>query len=641
FTENETNAQRLYGQPNSSTFVKDAFHEAIVGKNVEWLREKKEGTKFAPFYEFNIQAHSSVTIHLRLSKTEIKENVFGKSVNELFTRRIAEADEFYNSITATNDKDLFIIQRQAFAGMLWSKQYFNIDIPRWLNGDPGQLAPPESRKTGRNHHWHSLNNEDIISMPDKWEYPWYAAWDLAFHCVPLSMIDPQFAKDQLILFLREWYMHPNGQLPAYEWAFSDVNPPVHAWSCLQVYKMDKAKTGKPDIQFLERVFQKLLINFTWWVNQKDHKGNNVFEGGFLGLDNIGVFDRSNMIPGGGALEQADGTSWMAMYSLNMLEMALEISQYNPAYEDVTTKFFEHFVYIAESLNRIGENWTGSWDEEEGFFYDVLSLPDGRYIPLKVRSLVGLSTLFAVLVLKKDLLEKLPDFHRRLKWFQRYREDNGQYLVIEELKDHDDILLSLVPRERLEKLLKALLDENEFLSKGGIRSISKLHETPYSVNIDGQEFGLNYQPAEGNSNLFGGNSNWRGPVWMPMNYLLVGALNTFAEYYKNDLTVELPTGSNQLVNLQTVAQEISKRLVSSFQQDETGNRPVNDYFTIYRDDPNFKDLVLFYEYFHGDTARGVGASHQTGWTGVVAELINRISHLKTEKKQSSKIEIVPA
>lgn len=640
FTENETNTQRLYGQSNSSPFVKDAFHEAVTGKNVEWLQEKKEGTKFTPFYEFNIQAHSSVTIHLRLSKKEIKENIFGKSFDELFTRRIEESDEFYNSITTTNNKDLFNIQRQAFAGMLWSKQYFNIDIPRWLNGDPGQLAPPDSRKTGRNHHWHSLNNEDIISMPDKWEYPWYAAWDLAFHCVPLSMVDPQFAKDQLILFLREWYMHPNGQLPAYEWAFSDVNPPVHAWSCLQVYKMDKAKTGKADIQFLERVFQKLLINFTWWVNQKDHKGNNVFEGGFLGLDNIGVFDRSNMIPGGGALEQADGTSWMAMYSLNMLEMALEISQYNPAYEDVTTKFFEHFVYIAESLNRIGENWTGSWDEEEGFFYDVLSLPDGRYIPLKVRSLVGLSTLFAVLVLKKELLEKLPDFHKRLKWFQRYREGNEQYLVIEELKDHDDILLSLVPRERLEKLMKALLDEKEFLSKGGIRSISKLHETPYSVHIDGQEFGLNYQPAEGNSNLFGGNSNWRGPVWMPMNYLLVGALNIFAEYYKNDLKVELPTGSNQLVNLQTVSQEISKRLVSSFRQDETGHRPVNDYFTIYRDDPNFKDLVLFYEYFHGDTARGVGASHQTGWTGVVAELINRINHLKGEKKQSSKIETVP-
>ena len=490
FTENETNTGRLYGQSNQSAFVKDAFHTAVVEQRFDWLQENKEGSKFAPLYEFTIPGESSVSIQLRLSKDEVPEQPFGKPFDELFDQRIKEADVFYHNVSATPDKELFNIQRQAFAGLLWSKQYFNIDIPRWLNGDPGQPAPPESRKSGRNFHWQSLNNEDIISMPDKWEYPWYAAWDLAFHCVPLSMIDPQFAKEQLILFLREWYMHPNGQLPAYEWAFSDVNPPVHAWSCLQVYKMDKAKTGKGDIEFLERVFQKLLINFTWWVNRKDHKGNNVFEGGFLGLDNIGIFDRSNMIPGGGTLEQADGTSWMAMYSLNMLEMALEISQHNPAYEDVTTKFFEHFVYIAESLNRIGENWTGSWDEDEGFFYDILAMPDGRFIPLKVRSLVGLSTLFAVLVLKKDLLEKLPDFHRRLKWFQRYRQDNRQYLVIEELRNQDDILLSLVPKKRLEKLLQALLDEKEFLSKGGIRSISKLHETPYAVNINGQEFGWN-------------------------------------------------------------------------------------------------------------------------------------------------------
>ena len=418
-------------------------------------------------------------------------------------------------------------------------------------------------------------------------------------------------------------MHPNGQLPAYEWAFGDVNPPVHAWSCLQVYKNEKAKTGKGDIDFLEKVFQKLLINFTWWVNRKDHKGNNVFEGGFLGLDNIGVFDRSSAIPGGGVLEQADGTSWMAMYCLNMLEMALEISQYNPNYEDVTTKFFEHFVYIAESLNRIGENWTGSWDDEEGFFYDVLSMPDGRYIPVKVRSLVGLSTLFAVLVLKKDLLEKLPDFHKRLKWFQQYRQDNGQYLVIEELNDHDDILLSLVPRNRLERLLKALLDEKEFLSPGGIRAISKLHETPYFVNIDGQDFGLNYEPAEGTTNLFGGNSNWRGPVWMPMNYLLVLALQQYCSYYKDDLQIEFPTGSGNTMNLHSISNEIAKRLISTFEKDETGKRPVNGNEMIYQNDPHFRDLILFYEYFHGDNARGVGASHQTGWTGVVAELINRV------------------
>ena len=631
FTENETNTERLYGQSNKSPYVKDAFHTAVKENRFEWLEEKKEGTKFAPMYEYNIPAQSSVTIKLRLNKHFIDKDPFDISFDEVFESRIAEADEFYKAVTVTNDKELFNIQRQAFAGMLWSKQYFNIDIPRWLNGDPGQPAPPAARKTGRNHQWSSLNNEDIISMPDKWEYPWYAAWDLAFHCVPLSMVDANFAKSQLILFLREWYMHPNGQLPAYEWSFGDVNPPVHAWSCLQVYKIDKAKTGKADIQFLERVFQKLLINFTWWVNRKDSKGNNVFEGGFLGLDNIGVFDRSNTIPGGGVLEQADGTSWMAMYCLNMLEMALEISQYNPAYEDVTTKFFEHFVYIAESLNRIGENWTGSWDDEEGFFYDVLSMPDGRYIPLKVRSLVGLSTLFSVFVLKKDLLAKVPEFYSRLKWFQKYREKNNQYLVIEELKEHDDILLSLVPKARLEKLMNALLDEKEFLSPGGIRSISKIHEHGYNVNIDGQNFGLDYQPAEGTSALFGGNSNWRGPVWMPMNYLLVLALQQYGDYFKEGCKVEFPSGSGNNFALGDVALEISNRLVSTFRKDENGNRPVNDNYELYRNDPHFKDLILFYEYFHGDTARGVGASHQTGWTGVVAELINRISNFDKIKK----------
>jgi len=631
FTENETNTERLYQQPNATHFVKDAFHTAVTEQRFGWLQEKKEGTKFAPMYEFNIEPQSSVTIKLRLSKTVIMHNPFDGSFNTLFETRITEANQFYAGITATADGDLYNIQRQAFAGMLWSKQYFNIDIPRWLNGDKGQPAPPESRKQGRNHQWHSLNNEDIISMPDKWEYPWYAAWDLAFHCVPLSMIDAGFAKEQLILFLREWYMHPNGQLPAYEWAFGDVNPPVHAWSCLQVFTIDRQKTGKADIDFLKRAFQKLLINFTWWVNRKDHKGNNVFEGGFLGLDNIGVFDRSSAIPGGGVLEQADGTSWMAMYCLNMLEMALEIAQYDATYEDVATKFFEHFIYIAESLNRIGEDWTGSWDDEEGFFYDVLSMPDGRYIPLKVRSLVGLSTLFATLVLKKDKLDKVPEFKRRLKWFQQYRQDNGHHLVIEELHDHDDILLSLVPKARLEKLIRALLDENEFLSAGGIRSISKIHEKGYGVTIDGQYFGLDYQPAEGNTSLFGGNSNWRGPVWMPMNYLLVNALQTLSEYHRQDCMVEMPTGSGKKVCLQEVANDLASRLVSIFRQDENGKRKVNGNDTIYQHDPNFKDLVLFYEYFHGDTARGVGATHQTGWTGVVAELINKISLYEKNKR----------
>ncbi|MEO6454644.1 MAG: glucosidase [Ginsengibacter sp.] len=639
FTENETNTERLYGQPNQSPFVKDSFHHAVINNDYALFDGKKEGTKFSPLYHHNIAAHSSVTIRLRLSRHHLESSPFDKKFDNIFDERIKEANEFYTDISITDDEDLNNIQRQAFAGMLWSKQYFNIDIPRWLNGDKGQPPPPESRKQGRNHEWHNLNNEDIISMPDKWEYPWYAAWDLAFHCVPISLVDPGFAKDQLILFLREWYMHPNGQLPAYEWAFGDVNPPVHAWSCLQVYKNEKKKTGKGDVDFLQRVFQKLLINFTWWVNRKDNKGNNVFEGGFLGLDNIGVFDRSSAIPGGGVLEQADGTSWMAMYCLNMLEMALEISQYNSAYEDVTTKFFEHFVYISESLNRIGENWTGSWDDEEGFFYDVLSMPDGRYIPVKVRSLVGLSTLFAVLVLKKDLLEKVPDFHKRLKWFEQYRQKNHQYMVIEELNGHDDILLSLVPKARLEKLLKALLDENEFLSPGGIRSISKIHEHGYSVNIDGQSFGLNYQPAEGNTSLFGGNSNWRGPVWMPMNYLLVQALQTLSDYHKENSQVELPTGSGNKVCLGDVSNDLAKRLVSIFQQDENGLRRSNADNPVYQHDENFKKLVLFYEYFHGDNSRGVGASHQTGWTGVVAELIQRITTFEKEKMKKKDLAAV--
>ncbi len=639
FTDNETNTERLFGHPNKTAFVKDSFHHAVISNDYSLLEARTEGTKFAPLYQHVVAGQSSVTIQLRLCRYELSNSPFGDPFNELFATRIKEADDFYNAMTEAATEDLRNIQRQAFAGMLWSKQYFNIDIPRWLHGDPGNPAPPETRKTGRNHQWHSLNNEDIISMPDKWEYPWYAAWDLAFHCVPISMVDPQFAKDQLILFLREWYMHPNGQLPAYEWAFGDVNPPVHAWSCLQVYKIEKNKTGHGDIGFLKRVFQKLLINFTWWVNRKDHKGNNVFEGGFLGLDNIGVFDRSSAIPGGGVLEQADGTAWMAMYCLNMLEMALEISQVDDTYEDVTTKFFEHFVYIAESLNRIGENWTGSWDDEEGFFYDVLSMPDGRYIPVKVRSLVGLSTLFATLVLKKDMLDKVPDFHRRLKWFQQYREKNQQYLVIEELNDHDDILLSLVPKSRLQKLMKALLDEKEFLSPGGIRSISKIHEHGYSVDIDGQEFGLDYQPAEGTSALFGGNSNWRGPVWMPMNYLLVQALQTLSDYYKKECTVELPTGSGNMVCLQEVSLDLARRLVSIFEKDATGMRPVNLDHSVYQHDEHFKDLVLFYEYFHGDTARGVGASHQTGWTGVVAELINKISRPEIKKTVVKKEEMV--
>ena len=493
----------------------------------------------------------------------------------------------------------------------------------WLKGDEGQVPPPESRKNGRNHQWKYLNNNDIISMPDKWEYPWYAAWDLAFHCIPLAIIDPEFAKNQLILIMREWYMAPNGQIPAYEWAFGDVNPPVHAWAALKVYNIEKKAKGKGDINFLKRAFQKLMLNFTWWVNRKDSHGKNIFEGGFLGLDNIGIFDRSNMLPNGGSLEQADGTSWMAMYSLNLMEMALEIATEDTSFEDVSTKFFEHFIYIAESLNHLGDNWTGLWDEEEGFFYDILQLPGERFIPMKVRSLVGLTPLFAVSVLRKELLEKVPEFAFRLKWFREYRQSFDKYLVIEELKEDHHVLLSLVNKHKLEKLLKSMLDETEFLSAGGIRSISKYHGSHYyALNIDGNEYGINYEPAESSNGLFGGNSNWRGPVWMPMNYLLIESLHEYHNYYGNDFQIEYPTGSGNYMNLNEVAKELSLRLINIFTKDKEGHRPVHGNCELYKNDPHFKDLVLFYEYFHGDTSKGLGASHQTGWTGLVADLIDR-------------------
>ncbi len=632
FTENETNTERLFDVRNKSPFVKDAFHTVVVNQNkelIEQMKSRNEGTKFAPLFEYTVAGGKHVEIKVRLSKKLIKGNPFANTFDQVFEDRTKEADEFYAGLigekpgkkTIERD-DLINIQRQAHAGMLWSKQYFNIDIPRWLNGDPGQPAPPERRKNGRNNQWHSLNNEDIISMPDKWEYPWYAAWDLAFHCIPLSMVDPDFAKNQLILFLREWYMHPNGQIPAYEWAFGDVNPPVHAWSCLQVFKMDRDKTGIADYDFLKRVFQKLLLNFTWWVNRKDAQGKNVFEGGFLGLDNIGVFDRSAPLPGGGHLEQADGTSWMAMYCLNMLEMALLISEHDNTFEDVATKFFEHFVYIAESLNRIGKDWTGSWNEEEGFFYDILAMPGHQYHPLKVRSLVGLSTLFAVLRIPESMLKTVPDFRKRLDWFINYRRELCDYQVVASHEMNHDLLLSLTPADRLKRLLHAMLDEKEFLSPGGIRSVSKIHETPYMINIEGQNFGLQYEPGESSTGLFGGNSNWRGPVWFPMNYMLINSIREYHNYFKNDCKVEYPTGSGMLMTLDKVADELSRRLISNFQRDKDNRRPVHGDEEVYAKDPHFKDLVLFYEYFHGDTARGVGASHQTGWTGVVAELIQR-------------------
>lgn len=622
FTENETNTERLYNIPNHTPFVKDAFHEAIVNNNINLLKDNKSGTKCAPVYKTILNAEAETVIQLRLTKN-IEKTPFGKAFDKVFTTRQKEADNFYTALQPKNaNADLANIQRQAFAGMLWSKQYYNIDIPTWLNGDKGQIPPPANRKNGRNSKWESLNNEDIISMPDKWEYPWYAAWDLAFHCIPLAMVDADFAKSQLLLFLREWYMHPNGQIPAYEWAFGDVNPPVHAWSCMKVYNIEKDKKGTGDVDFLKKAFHKLSLNFTWWVNRKDTNGKNVFEGGFLGLDNIGIFDRSAAIPGGGHLEQADGTAWMGMYCLNMLEIALELTQHDASYEEMATKFFEHFVYIAESLNRIGYDWTGAWDEKEGFFYDVLALPNNRYIPLKVRSLVGLSTMFAVLPLNINKLANASDFIRRLKWFTDYRNKIVNYQVVDEI-DNDRILLSLIPKERLQRLLQAMLDENEFFGSGGIRGISKKHEHGYQVQIEGEYFGLQYEPGESTTGLFGGNSNWRGPIWMPMNYLLVLSLRKFYMHYGNDLKVECPTGSGKYMNLNEVANVLASRLISIFQKNDTGERAIHDHYSIYKNDPHFQDLILFYEYFHGDTGRGVGASHQTGWTGVIAELIEQV------------------
>lgn len=621
FTENETNTERLYQRSNETPFVKDAFHDAVLKNDFKLFDNKKNGTKCSPVFSFNVEPAGSVTIKLRLSKDSLEEPL-GKGFDEVFAKRLKEADEFYSDLIKSKNDDLKNIQRQAFAGMLWNKQFYHIDIPRWLNGDPNEPPPPVQRKHGRNSEWHTLNNEDILSVPDKWEYPWYATWDLAFHCIPLAMLDAQFAKDQLVLLLREWYMDPYGKLPAYEWSFSDVNPPVHAWACMQVYKMDKERTGIADTLFLERTFQKLLINFTWWVNRKDRLNNNVFEAGFLGLDNIGVFDRNN-VPNGGILEQADGTAWMGMYCLNMLEIALELAQYDIIYEDLATKFFEHFTYIASSLNRISEDFQGSWDEEEGFFYDVLKMPESKFIPVKIRSLVGLITLFAVHVIDKELCEKVPEFHRRLKWFVRYRQKNNQYQVIEDVDEKSGILLSLVPYKRLKKILGVLLDENEFLSLGGIRSLSKIHQKPYKIIIGGKEFGLNYQPGESNSDLFGGNSNWRGPVWMPMNYLIIQSLEKYHKYFKDELQVELPAHSGNMVNLKTVADELRKRLTNIFIMNAEGKRLLNGQEDLFNHDKHFKDLILFYECFHGDNCRGVGASHQTGWTGLIAEIIEKL------------------
>ena len=621
FTENETNTQRLYGDSVQGP-CKDGFHEYVVHGRADAVNAERRGTKAAALYRLDVAAGGSVTLRLRLSKRRLALPF--SRFETLFSERRADADDFYADIQRDiGAADAKLVQRQAFAGMIWSKQFFYFDIPEWINGDPAQLPPPAQRRHGRNREWMHLNNADIISMPDKWEYPWYAAWDLAFHTLSLAIIDPEFAKEQLVLLTREWYMHPNGQMPAYEWAFGDVNPPVHAWATWRVFQMDrKQRGGAGDLAFLESVFHKLMLNFTWWVNRKDAEGRNVFQGGFLGLDNIGVFDRSAQLPTGGHIDQADGTSWMAMYALNLMRIALELAQHNPVYESIATKFFEHFLQIAAAMNNLGEAGVGLWDEQDKFFYDVLHLPDGGMVPLKVRSMVGLIPLFAVETLEPELLDKVPEFKRRLEWFLKHRPELAALVShwTEEGRGHRR-LLSLLRGHRMKRLLARMLDETEFLSEYGIRAISKRHETePYVFNVDGMDLSVRYLPGESDSGLFGGNSNWRGPIWFPVNYLLIESLQKFHHYYGDEFRVECPTGSGNFVSIEAAAAEIGRRLTRIFLKDADGRRAVFGQNPRLQEDAHFKDYVLFYEYFHGDTGRGVGASHQTGWTGLVAKLL---------------------
>lgn len=632
FTENETNLEKLYKVKNASVYAKDGINDYVVNKTLDAVNPDQSGTKASAHYVFNIAGNSSETIYLRLTCQDNSETQNFSTHDEfifdcetIFALRKAEADEFYQDIIPENlSDDAKNVMRQAFAGMLWSKQFYHYVVKEWLDGDPLQPAPPEIRKAGRNSTWKHLYNDDVVSMPDKWEYPWYAAWDLAFHCIPLALVDAEFAKEQLILMLREWYMHPNGQIPAYEWKFEDVNPPVHAWAALRVYQIDAKRSGVNDTVFLEKIFHKLLLNFTWWVNRKDAEENNIFEGGFLGLDNIGVFDRSAPLPMGGSIEQSDGTSWMAMYSLNLLAISLELAKTDKAYEDVASKFFEHFVYISDAMNNIGEAGFELWNERDGFYYDILHLPNGVHFPLKIRSMVGLIPLFAVETLDKDLLESLPDFKKRMDWFIQNRPDLcDQIASMEETGVEQRTLFALVNRERLRRVLRVMLSETEFLSDYGIRALSRYHKlNPYVLEFDGKKYQVAYEPAESSSGLFGGNSNWRGPIWFPVNYLLIESLQKFHWYFGDDFKVEFPTGSERMLNLWDVSQELSHRLSKIFVQDEDGNRPFNGNNETFQTDQFWKDHILFYEYFHGDNGSGVGASHQTGWTGLVAKLLQQ-------------------
>ncbi len=624
FTENETNKERLFGSPNDTPYVKDAFHRFIVNGETHAVNPAKSGTKAGAIYKLSLKAGESQKVHLKLStKDDIPINL--AVVEALFEARIKEADEFYEALSPNLPPDIALIQRQAFAGMLWSKQFYHYDVETWLTGDPLQPTPPLEHQHGRNSHWRHVHTAEILSMPDTWEYPWFAAWDLAFHTVTFALIDPEFAKSQLILLNREWLMHPNGQIPAYEWSFDDVNPPVHAWAAWRTYTIERKATGKGDIQFLERIFHKLLLNFTWWVNRKDNFGDNVFEGGFLGLDNIGMIDRNQVLADGLTLEQSDGTSWMAIFSLQMLTIALELADHDPAYEDVASKFFEHFLYIAKAMNDMGPEGMSLWDDEDGFFYDALHRTDGSREYVKVRSAVGIIPLFAVAVAERDALQKFPGFLRRMNWFLEHRPDLTKYVAsLVESGQENRRLMSIVSKEQLGRILQRVLDPNEFLSDYGIRALSKCYgPDPYSLKVGNMSATIDYEPCESTTGAFGGNSNWRGPIWMPINYLLIEALQLYDHYYGKEFTVEMPCGSGNWVTLDVVAAELENRLLRIFTQDKTGNRPVHENQPLYAKNGPWANQVLFYEYFCGDSGRGVGASHQTGWTGLIAKIINQL------------------
>jgi hypothetical protein len=637
FTDNETNTKELFGTDNYTPYVKDAFHEYVVHGKPDAVNPNPVGTKVAAHYTLEIPAGKEVVLRLRVSNQQLTlQKSLGQEFDDAFAARRREADEYYSTLipSSLSSAETNVV-RQAYAGLLWSKQFYHYIVKDWLDGDPQQPPPPEDRKLGRNTDWRHLYSRDVLSMPDTWEYPWFAAWDLAFHMIPFTKLDSQFAKDQLVLLLREWYMHPNGQVPAYEFAFGDVNPPVHAWSCWRTYKMTGDR-GERDRVFLSRTFQKLVINFTWWVNRKDAEGKNIFGGGFLGLDNIGVFDRSKPLPTGGRLQQADGTAWMAFFCNTMLSIALELAQDNPATEDMASKFFEHFVAIADAINTHGG--TGLWDEEDGFYYDQLYL-DGKTTRLKVRSLVGLIPIIAAEVIEDEVVKKLPGFAKRLQWFLDNRKDLGEnisYMESDGQKDvHGHRLLAIPSRERLERVLRYMLDENEFLSPYGIRSVSKYHEhNPYVFFVNGQEYRVDYEPGESNSGLFGGNSNWRGPIWFPINFLLIEALERYNHFYGNTLKVECPTSSGRMMNLQEVANELRARLARLFLPDASGHRPCHGNEQRYAADPHWKDLVLFYEYFHGDNGRGLGANHQTGWTALAAPCVEDSASTRAKNTSGS-------